>query len=257
MPIFEEYKRERRILEIPNFRREDLGTVIRYTPNNSKAADGIVCFAKLTEAELDDEILRHTAHFDAIGTGFEWKVYDSDEPKCLREKLVGAGFQQEDPEILMSYEVAKFRSAPKSSVDEIKVRRVENIELLKHIAEFQELIWGKSFTWLPDQLLSTWNQCVFFSAYHDRRLVGTGWIEYPERSQFAELHGGAVLPGYRGRGIYSRLFRARMTDALARGIKWVTVDAAPMSRPILESKGFARLDTTYPITWVSRHTARG
>jgi GNAT superfamily N-acetyltransferase len=137
-------------------------------------------------------------------------------------------------------------------MDEINVRHVENVDLLKHIAEFQELIWGKSFTWLLDHLLSTWNQFAFFSAFHDRRLVGTGWIEYPERSQFAELHGSAVLPGYRGRGIYSQLFLVRMADALEKGLWWVTVDAAPMSRPILESKGFARLDTTYPMTWVCR-----
>jgi hypothetical protein len=33
-----------------------------------------------------------------------------------------------------------------------------------------------------------------------------------------------------------------MIDALARGVRWVTVDAAPMSRPILGAKGFESLD---------------
>ena len=251
MPILEQYRCERRLLEIPDFRREDFGTVVRYSPIRQDA-EGIVCFTKLPADELGNEIQRHIAHFDSIDIGFEWKVYGSDEPKSLRDKLVDAGFEQGEPELLMIYEVARFRSTPRFGMDGIEVRRIEDIRMLKPIAEFQELIWGRSFAWLFDRLRSIWNQCTFLSAYDNRRLVGTGWIEYPKASQFAELHGGAVLPAYRGRGIYSQLFQTRMADALERGLKWVAVDAAPMSRPILEAKGFERLDTTYPMTWARR-----
>ena len=250
MPILKSYRHERRALEIPNFRREDLGTVVRYSPN-CPDADGIICFADLPVEQLDAEIQRQIAYFSTIGIGFEWKVYGSDEPKCLRDKLVGAGFKQGDPEILMVYELARLQLAVRPLQQAIAVRHVESIEALEQIVEFQERIWRTTFAWLLAQLRSAWSQCTFFAAYDRQRLVGTGWIEYPEGSQFAELHGGAVLPDYRGRGLYSRLFEARMADALARGYKWVTVDAAPMSQPILEAKGFERLDTTYPMTWVN------
>ena len=198
MSILKEYRRERRVLEIPNYRREDLGTVVRYSPNRPDA-DGIVCFANLSVGELAAEIQRHIDHFEAIATRFEWKVYDSDKPGCLKDKLVDAGFEKGDPEILMIYDLARFQSVDRLGRDNIDVRRIESIELLNQIAEFQELIWQRSFPWLLDQLQSTWNECAFFAAYDHRRLVGTGWIEYPEDSQFPELHGGAVLPNYRAR----------------------------------------------------------
>lgn len=40
-----------------------------------------------------------------------------------------------------------------------------------------------------------------------------------------------------------------MIDALERRVGCVAVDAAPMSRPILQAKGFRSLDVTYPMTW--------
>jgi GNAT superfamily N-acetyltransferase len=249
MSIVEEYRRERRLLEIPGFHREDFGTVVRYSPTRQDA-EGIVCFTNLSADELGNEIRSHIAHFEAMNIPFEWKVYDSDEPACLRDKLVDVGFQQGEPESLMVYEVAKFLPTAKSGKDGIDVRRIEDIAMLKQIVHFQEVIWGRPFAWIHEQLRSAWDRCAFYCAYDGQRLVGTGWIEYPKTSQFAELHGGAVLPSYRGQGIYSRLFEIRMTDALARGVRWVAVDAAPMSRPILEAKGFENLGTTYPMTWV-------
>lgn len=160
--LIEAYRQERRALEIPNYVREDLGSVVRYSPNSSDS-QGIVCFTRIPEADLADEIRRQIAWFESRNLAFEWKVYDSDEPRRLKSDLLEAGFEEGEPEAL--------------------------------------------------------------------------------------LHGGAVLPAFRGRGIYSRLFEARMMDALARGLKWVAVDAAPMSRPILEAKGFERLDSTWPMVW--------
>jgi hypothetical protein len=39
----------------------------------------------------------------------------------------------------------------------------------------------------------------------------------------------------------------RIAEATARGYRWITVDAAPMSRPILLKKGFMRVCWTYPM----------
>ena len=241
------YRRERRTLELPNFVREDLGTVVRYTPVHCNA-DGIVCFASLSAGDVVEEIRRHIAHFQAMGVGFEWKVYDSDEPEGLRASLLEAGFVEGDPEALLVYDVASFRPEGRPA-DGVEVRRVEDIALIQSLVAFQEHIWRRSFEWLVDQLRAEWDRMAFFAAYAQHRLVGTGWISYPAGSQFADLHGGAVQPEFRGRGIYSRLFERRMIDARERGIHWIAVDAAPMSRPILQAKGFQKLDATYPLVW--------
>jgi N-acetylglutamate synthase-like GNAT family acetyltransferase len=235
-------------MEIPGFRREDLGTVVRYSPMH-RDVHGLVCFTRVSADELGSEIRRHMTHFKAMNIGFEWKVYDSDTPESLRRKLIDVGFEQGEVESIMVYDVARFRPTSGLIDDGVELRRIENIAVLKQIVEFQEIVWSRSFGWLNDQLRSIWDRSSFYAAYQKDDLVGVGWIEYPEASQFAELHGGAVLPAFRGRRIYSRLFEARMLDALGRGVRCVAVDAAPMSRPILEAKGFERLDTTYPMTW--------
>jgi hypothetical protein len=242
------YRGERRVLEIPNFLREDLGSVVRYSPAQPNV-DGVVCFTSLASCEVDDAIRRHVAHFRALGTGFEWKVYGSDEPQSLREGLLEAGFEEGSPELLMVYDVGRFRPASREARDGIEIRRIVDGAALAQFVDLQERIWNRSFEWLLDQLRSTFERSSFYGAYDEDRLVGTGWIEYPGGSQFAELHGGAVLPQWRGRGIYSRLFESRMIDAYDQRVPWVAVDAAPLSRPILEAKGFAKLDTTYPMVY--------
>lgn len=256
MSIIENYRHERRVMEISNFLREDLGTVVRYSPI-LQDAEGIVCFTSIPCEQLDEEIQRHIAHFEGMKIGFEWKVYDSDEPACLREKLINSGFDEGEAESLMVYEVAEFEQPESSERGGIILRRAEQEAVLKQIVELQENVWDRPFPWLFDQLRSMWNHSAFYAAYDNELLVGAGWIEYPQGAQFAELHGGAVLPAFRGRGIYSQLFEIRMRDALAMEVRWVAVDAAPMSRPILEAKGLKKLDTTYPMTWPPRSKEDG
>jgi GNAT superfamily N-acetyltransferase len=72
-------------------------------------------------------------------------------------------------------------------------------------------------------------------------------VDLAPGSSFADLHGGCVLPDARGRGLYTRLLEARASIACARGYGWLAVDAAPMSRPILERKGFAPVCPTWPM----------
>ena len=52
------------------------------------------------------------------------------------------------------------------------------------------------------------------------------------------LFGGAVLDGFRGRGIYRALTFARRDTAVERGTPALTVQAGKMSRPICERLGF-------------------
>lgn len=77
-------------------------------------------------------------------------------------------------------------------------------------------------------------------------VVGSGWVEYLPGSPFPELHGGAVIPRLRQKGIYSALLTTRLKEAATKGHRYLSVDAAPMSKPILERKGFVSLAVTWP-----------
>ena len=54
----------------------------------------------------------------------------------------------------------------------------------------------------------------------------------------ARLWGTAVVPEFRGRGVYRALVHARMADARGRGARLALVHARPTSSPILQRLGF-------------------
>ena len=88
------------------------------------------------------------------------------------------------------------------------------------------------------------------------RVIGMGdqpasaaWTIFQSSAPGAGLYGGATLPQFRGRGHYTRLLAVRAQEALTRGVTMLSVDASPMSRPILEKHGFQYLATTTPCKW--------
>jgi hypothetical protein len=79
--------------------------------------------------------------------------------------------------------------------------------------------------------------------------VSAAWTLYFGDAPLAGLFGGATVPEYRRRGLYSDLVHARAVEAHERGVRYLTVDAGPESRPILEGVGFTRIATTWPATF--------
>jgi GNAT superfamily N-acetyltransferase len=122
---------------------------------------------------------------------------------------------------------------------------------LRDVVAVQSAIYPEPFDWLFENyaglLRDAPQKVAMYCAYAGDRPVATGWIDFPEDSTFAELHGGSVLPSRRGQGIFSALVDRRMRDARARGYEFVAVDAAPMSRPILARQGFTPVCLTYPL----------
>ena len=123
--------------------------------------------------------------------------------------------------------------------------------VIDDIVKVQEETWDCAFPGLAAQLrnaLATNSpESAIYCAYLEGAPVGTGWIDFTQGSRFADIHGGAVLSHARGRGIYTLLYDRRVEDARARGVRFLAVDAAPMSRPILLAKGFVHVCDTYPM----------
>ena len=71
----------------------------------------------------------------------------------------------------------------------------------------------------------------------DGEIVGTAAAIFGTNAVY--LVGGSTRSDVRGRGVYRALVRARWDAAVARGTPALTVSAGRMSRPILESLGFA------------------
>lgn len=149
--------------------------------------------------------------------------------------------------MVLDVAATRSRAFPESSV---RVKRA-SAEELDGIVQVGEEVWNCRMPWLARTLREmtdpvTGSASVYCARTADR-VVGSGWIEFHGGSRFAHLCGGSILEEYRGRGLYSRLFEVRIAEARARGVPYIAVDAAPMSRPILERRGFRFVCHTYPM----------
>jgi len=242
--LFHHYAAQRQAVAPAGFRRDEVSGLARYTPL-APLLDGLVMFAELADTSADEAIAAQVEYFRDLGRPFEWKHYEFDTPADLRTRLETRGFVPGDAEAFMLFTVAGHR--PRPSRDGIRLARITSREGLGDVISVQQQIWGDSFPWLEASLAASLEESAIFCAYAGDTPVGTGWMEFPPAADFAELHGGSVLPGYRGRGIYTMLFEARIAEAARHGRRYLSVDASPKSRPILLGKGFTYICETVPL----------
>jgi GNAT superfamily N-acetyltransferase len=211
--------------------------------------EGIVQFATLAPDVETAQIAEQLAHFRTHRQDFEWKVHAIDRPSDLRERLTALGFEAGDEETLKAFR-CRALDAPVASPS-CEVRRVVDAAGIDALMALQRQVWNEDFDWLRtllvDRLRDEPDTLSIYSAYVDGELVGGGWTDFPAGSRFPELHGGAVLPKARGRGVYRALFEVRIAEATRRGYDTLCVDASAMSRPILERIGFAPICHTVPM----------
>jgi len=240
--LFLEYASQRMLATPPGYRKDSVAGITRYTPV-TPGLEGLVMFSRLSPEEADDVIEAQISHFREID--FEWKVYDFDTPADLGVRLESRGFKAEASEAFMLYRIRGDSQQP--SAAGITIRRVTTLEGVRDVLSVQEVVWNRTFSWLEQSLVDSLHRSAIYCAYVDDQPVGSGWMELPPPGgDFAELHGGAVLPKLRGNGIYSALFDVRVAEARRCDVKYFAVDAAPMSRPILLKKGFCYICETVP-----------
>ena len=131
-----------------------------------------------------------------------------------------------------------------------KVKRITNTQGVNDAIDVQEEVWQRSFDDFRKNLIERQqhdsDNISIYVAYENDKPVSSAWITYTPDSPFGGLWGGSTLEGYRGRGFYSDLIAARAHEAKARGIKYLTIDASDMSRPIVEKLGFEFISYTQP-----------
>lgn len=211
-----------------------------------------VIWSDLAGVDADAAIAAEQARFAALGQGFEWKHFAHDAPADLLERLRAAGFEVEEPEALLALDL---EAAPgwvaSDAGHDVRALGPEGFE---DLARVLVAVWPS----LADDYVPRFRADVaaapervrLFVAYAGGAPVAAGWtIDGGPDSPFLGLFGGATLPEHRGRGLYRALVAARARHARAHGKRFLTVDAGPMSAPILERLGFLLLTTTTPCVW--------
>jgi ribosomal protein S18 acetylase RimI-like enzyme len=206
----------------------------------------------VTGAELDRLIARQRDYFDARGEAVEWKTRGHDKPDDLTDRLGAAGFVPEQRETVLVGNAREVAAGPVSPGG-VVLRWVTTDADLRQIADMESTVWQQDWGWLADDLIrrisTTGEEIAVLVAEAERDVVSAGWIVFHAGTEFASLWGGSTLPQWRGRGIYRALVAARATLALARGVKFLQVDASDESAPILRRLGFHAVTTTTPYVW--------
>lgn len=242
---------QRKEVEYPQMRREVTSNVVRHV-NLSNTGEGMIIYSQLNAANADDAIREQVSYFESIGQDFEWKLYDYDQPSDLKEKLSSHGFAVEEAEAIL---VLDLEHAPKILWQPVlqHVQRITDPGNLSDVLTVQQQVWGEDFSslghFLGEALSKYPDQMSVYVAYSDERPASAAWIYFPRHSQFASLWGGSTVSDFRKQGLYTALLAVRAQEARARQVRYLTVDASAMSRPILEKFGFEMIAYSYPCKW--------
>ena len=240
------YDREqRRDIVYPDMTRTARPHVVRYT----RPAPGanFILFSDLAGADVDAVIQEELAYFSSLGQPFEWKVYSHDLPADLKDRLVAQGFTADEPEAIMALDLQQAPTALLAPVS-VDIRSITRRQELGDVIQVLEEVWEHSFDWIWERLgahLEIPGYLNVYIAYVNGVPASAAWIYFHTGSQFAGLWGGSTRAAYRQQGLYSSLLAVRAQAALRRGVRFLTVDASPMSAPILSKYGFIRIATAW------------
>ena len=236
-------------------RTEQTPDVVRLVAENE--GEGAVIYSRLVEASADRVIREQIAYFEGLGQDFEWKVYNYDTPSDLRERLIARGFECEEPESIM---VLDLETAPAALFEPVTadIRRITDPDQISQVVQILNAVWNDDETitgeFLTGELTHSryGNDLSIYLAYIDGIPASTGWIRFHEDSQFAGLWGGSSLEAFRGRGLYTALLSVRAQEARRRGVRYLTIDASPMSQPIVAKYGFEALAIAHACQWTAK-----
>jgi GNAT superfamily N-acetyltransferase len=251
LEFFNAYVEDRRQVEVPGCVVEQFPHLLCFTPKD-RSREGLVTFASLAPKRYERQIYDQIHYFELVGVGFEWKVYEFDQPVDLVSRLEAHGFTTGDTEALVA---CSLNTVPPPLVDIASGFRVERIESLAGLADLiaiQSSVWNQNLTIVHADLARAFQQAPdthsFYCAYDTQnRVIGSGYTHYPRGSRFPELHGGAVDPQWQGKGIFRAITRTRLIEARDRMFDYATTDATHMNYEVLAKMGFEMICHTKPM----------
>lgn len=243
--LIQVYDREvRRRTEWTRMSREEFPNLVRYTADEKKRGASVSWFL-LNETNADAEIERQIAHYRSLQMDLNWQVFSHDAPADMGERLLNHGFSLRDTSSLM---VLDLDAAPAYywSMPTPDILRVTTPEQIDAIIQMEIEIWEQDLTQLGEGLKMDLRDqpdlLSMFAVFEGKRAMSAAWMYYLKPTPFAMLLGGSTRPEVRRRGYYTTLLAMRAREARERGVRYLTVDAGPMSRPILEKHAFLWID---------------
>ena len=244
------FDRERQMLTPAGNTRQVDGKIVRHLPD--AGAQYWIIYSRHSPDEIDAAIAHEIEYLKSMAPRYaslEWKAYDHDQPANLVERLAAHGFEIDEREAFLVLD-AKNAPADLLAPVTLDVRRVTDAQGVRdyfavssHVFDADFMAWANV---LERQVIAGDPSVSVFVAYEDNKPVSAARISYDPGSQFAGLWGGATHEAHRGQGYYKALVAARLQEAMQRSVQYLFIDASPMSRPILERRGFVFLGYSRP-----------
>lgn len=165
-----------------------------------------------------------------------WEVGTSATPPGLVDRLTELGMRLDDDPHLIAL-VCTAEPPAGGDVEVVRVRTRTELDASDSV--MQAAFGGDVALRDPDAAFARYlasPDAIRYLALADGRPVAAATATFTPHG--AVLNAGSTLPGFRGRGAYRALVRARWEDAVARGTPALITQAGRMSRPILERLGF-------------------
>jgi hypothetical protein len=195
--------------------------------------------------------LDHYQHNLAIDR-VEWKTRGHDRVPGLHDALLDSGFQADEPESIMIGHARRL-DVDVALPDRVTLRTVCEEPDVKAMTAMEDAAFQSD---LADEMavalsarLALDDGMELWIAEAAGEVVGAGRLEPVAGAPVAGIWGGAVLPVWRGQGIYRALTAARARSALAKGRALIHSDSTEYSRPILERAGLVNVSNTTPYRW--------
>ncbi|TLS37199.1 GNAT family N-acetyltransferase [Pseudalkalibacillus caeni] len=241
------YDRElRRGATTPGFKREETDLVVRQISQFGEK--GFVIYSNLNENNAREVIKHELEYFRSLDQEFEWKVHSYDKPDNLVDILQEGGFTVDDPEALMVMNLHDKHPLLLKKANPV-IKEITDEKGIEEIISLEDEVWKVSHAELGERLWRDKREnpesLFLYGVYDGNRLVSAAWMYLENGTSFASMWGGSTLEGFRRKGYYSELLAIRAKKAYEEGYQHLTVDASPMSRPILEKCGFLCLAYSY------------
>ncbi len=235
----------------PTYRCERTDRVVRLVGPSAATFDNCVLFSRLDDATADAAIRGEIDHFGSRGRSFEWKLHDHDKPEDLPARLLRHGFTPEARETVVVRQLPDI--PPRGSTAAVDVRKVGGAAPLADLVAVQNEVWNEDHVAFAEALAaeraSDPTRLEILIAYDGPRPVATSWLRLHRGTSFASCWGGATLPAWRGRGLYTALVEHHAATARAGGGRLLLADANINSRPVLERIGFRALVGVQGFVW--------
>lgn len=231
---------ERIALTLPGCQKVVAPDLVKFVSNREHGS--CISYSNIKANELSQRISSEIDYFSQLKLSFQWHSYSTDTPSTLGERLIQQGFIEDNVSCLMVLDLEKAHQDKYCGSASTLCVEVKDKQGIRDAIFVQKKVWARECQIQVSDLIrlkeQSPDQIHIYVVYQDNKPVSSAWLMCNPDSPFGSIWAGSTLKAHRGKGFYSVLLAKRILDAKAKGLRFLTIHATAMSKPIVEKQGF-------------------